>query len=317
MSPVEPGSRRLFGVSVRSEIPLPLGAAVHDPADVLIAYGAVPGAIENPRSEGVCFMARPDALLLSVGGVARYFVEGGARVTVERAAGSTEDEVRLFLLSSAFAALVHQRRMLPLNGTAIVAGGDAVVFAGAPALGKTTLAAGLLGKGYALLSDDLCAVSLDAAGRPVVHPGLPQVKLWANSLRELGHDAGALRPVRPGVAKYLMPVQERFHGEAARLRSIYILKETTDTGFSVERIAGFDATVAVNGITYRPAFLGGPHPPTRDDLRGEPWASHLERVMAIAARCSLTEVTRPSRGFRLEELAALIEADFNAGRAGQ
>jgi hypothetical protein len=118
------------------------------------------------------------------------------------------------------------------------------------------------------------------------------------------------------VEKYVMPVHERFHSEAVRLKGIFILKETTDDRFSLKSITGFDKTIAVNRITYRSAFLGGPYPASRNDLRSEPWVSYLERVMAIAAQCSAREATRPSRGFRLDELAALIEGDLDSRRPG-
>ena len=59
--PVEPVFRRLFGISVSSEIPLPEGAPVRGPAEVRIAYGETPFTLDRPLSTGVCFAALPDA----------------------------------------------------------------------------------------------------------------------------------------------------------------------------------------------------------------------------------------------------------------
>ena len=57
-------------------------------------------------------------------------------------------------------AILMQRKILPLHGSAIAIDGKAYAIVGDSGAGKSTLASAFLNKGYQLLSDDVIAVSL-------------------------------------------------------------------------------------------------------------------------------------------------------------
>ena len=57
-------------------------------------------------------------------------------------------------------AILMQRKVFPLHGSAIAINGKAYAFVGDSGAGKSTLASAFLNKGYQLLSDDVIAVSL-------------------------------------------------------------------------------------------------------------------------------------------------------------
>ena len=71
-----------------------------------------------------------------------------------------EDKIRLYILGTCMGALLMQRKILPLHGSAIAIDGKAYAFVGDSGAGKSTLASAFLSKGYKLLSDDVIAVSL-------------------------------------------------------------------------------------------------------------------------------------------------------------
>ena len=59
-----------------------------------------------------------------------------------------------------YGALLMQRKILPLHGSAVAIDGKAYAIVGDSGAGKSTLASAFLNKGYQLLSDDVIAVSL-------------------------------------------------------------------------------------------------------------------------------------------------------------
>ena len=66
-----------------------------------------------------CYEVRPGCFRLDVPGVARYRVEEGKRIFVEPLANASPEKVRLFLLGSTMSALLYQRGLLPLHGSAV------------------------------------------------------------------------------------------------------------------------------------------------------------------------------------------------------
>ena len=113
---IEPSDYQVFGLRIRSEVPLPeLFPALGDgDADVTIRRGSIAAVdgVSGVRSED-------GALLLTVPDVGRYRIEGGHEIIVDPNTGVPERNVRLYLLGSAFGALLHQRGLLPLHANAV------------------------------------------------------------------------------------------------------------------------------------------------------------------------------------------------------
>src|SRR6185437_8241442 len=77
------------------------------------------------------------------------------------------------------AILWHQRGLLPLHASAISVNGKAVALAGPSGVGKSTLAAALVGN-HAVLADDICII--DPSDRPTMLPSTPRLRLWREAL---------------------------------------------------------------------------------------------------------------------------------------
>lgn len=238
---------------MRSAIALPELAAA-EPDDIRPVVEIRLGAVRAAHAEGdepAWALKRSGersggSALLTVARVARFLVQGGDTIVVEPLPGASERRVRLFLLGSALGILCFQRGLLPLHANAVVAGDGAYAFAGASGAGKSTLAGHFARAGYDVLCDDVCAVSFDAAGRPVVWPGLPRVKLWRDAAEALGHEPASLDRVAEDVDKYHVGLPAPRQNSPVPLRRVYLLERAAEGAaaievFRLERAWGYPA----------------------------------------------------------------------------
>lgn len=247
---------RVFGLRVRSSLPLPelFPIEASGQADVSIALGSVPEA--EQAEPGLTSIGT--SLVLSVADVGRYRIESGSRITVEPKPGVPDRNVRLFLLGSAFGALLHQRGLLPLHANAVEIGGAAVAFMGESGAGKSTLAAWFHDRGYRVVADDVCVVGFDKHGQPFATPGLPRLRLWAEALELMGRGTAGFQrsyvDTTRQLDKFDVPIDA---GQVAlshmQLSALYVL-EASDR-FSVVRLYGIDAAEAIFANTYRGSFV--------------------------------------------------------------
>lgn len=292
---------RLFGLKVRSALELPELFASEDEAiaDVRIELGRVDGAELGPglHVEG-------DALVLAIDGVARFRISGGTAITVEPEPEVPEGNVRLFLLGSAFGALLHQRGILPLHANAIEIDGKAVAFMGPSGAGKSTLAASFHERGLRIIADDVCAIGFEASRQPYAAPGLPRFRLWQEALELLGRDPGKYRRSYAGPAaldKFDVPVEP---GSAVRSRTPLALLYVLDRGpgLSVLPLTGVDAAEAVFANTYRGGFI-----PAVGGL-----TSHWESATLLV---QTTPVFRAAREWDLTQIDAQCDRLLEHARA--
>ena len=289
-----------FGLIIESPLICPELLPAEGAAEVTIRYGAVPDNLESIQQQGVCYQVNSESFLLKLKGIAKYLVTAGEQIIIDPSPGVKDNEVRLFLLGSAFAALLLQRGLLPLHGCAIEVNGGAVVFVGPSGCGKSTLAGALGQRGYRVLADDVCVISFSTAGEPLVLAAYPQLKLWADAVKILGRNSGELIRVKAGLEKYCLPIRDDFANSSLPLQRVYELGVSNFKEFEYTPIHGMEKLTVLMLHTYRPQFLAGSLMKKR----------HFEQCSRAARNCRVSRLVRPRRPFRLEELADLVEKDW-------
>jgi hypothetical protein len=138
-----------FGLTWRLPFPCPeMGTPRTDSAvDVQVSLGQVPEALPQARDAGPFQQVTPQAVLFSFPGVARFLVQNGAEIVIQPEPDAPETQLRLFLLGTAAALLLHQRSILPLHASGIRTPQGAVLFTGHSGFGKSTLLATFLERG--------------------------------------------------------------------------------------------------------------------------------------------------------------------------
>lgn len=245
-----------FGLVIASDIPLPDLYLAPDPArepDIYIRSGTIPNKSEDGALD---FHVVGDCALLSIKEVARYWMANGREIIVDPAPDASRLDVRLYLLGSALGAILHQRGILPLHANVIDVGGKAVAFAGHSGAGKSTLAAWFHDRGYRVISDDVCAVRLNADNQATVEGGLPRLRLWRDALELTGRATQEFDRSYEGAEKYDVPTGISFDSGPIPLAAVYLLDRADETsgGFGIHRLEGVEALDALVANTYRGEF---------------------------------------------------------------
>ena len=284
-----------YGLRIHAELDcpeLPSHSETDGNPDVTIRLLPESAQATEPLQNGY-YETRPGAFRLAVAGVAQYRVEGGRQIAIEPVAGAAPEKVRLFLLGSAMGALLYQRGLFPLHGSAVETPWGAMVFVGAQGAGKSTLAAEFHRRGFRLLSDDVCAVEA-AADLLRILPAPAQFRLCADAFEQLGSPAGG----RFDVDKFVVPMGHGYCPTPVPLAAIHVLAGHNQGTPEFRVLRGFERVERLLGNLYRPHFLKGQG--TQGDL--------MRMASRIAEKCTIAVVTRQRAPERVGTLVEFLEA---------
>jgi hypothetical protein len=254
----------LGGITFFSEIVLPeLPLIQHQdatPGPVTIRLGHVshhfPGAVEIDPD---CF-ATASQYFLRIHGTGRYLVTNGCEIVVSPEADAPPLDVRAWLLSNIFVVLCQQRGLLPLHASAVSSeprnGRQGVAaFLARSGQGKSSLAAHLAQRGLRVLADDVCLIDPTPADDLVVIPSSPWLKLWRNSLQNLGRPAEGLERIFSEDDKYRLPLETAWKREPIRKLVFLEANEESSSQIRVEEIPRVTAVPLLMSLTHQAYVL--------------------------------------------------------------
>jgi len=292
---------RAFGLAVHSGLELselqPAPDGADEAPDVLIRVADLTRAwSELPDQSHL--QVRGGEVFYYIPGAAIYRIRGGREIAVSPFAGADPGLVRLYLLGSCMGALLLQRRMLPLHGSALDAGGKAFAIVGPSGAGKSTLAAALAARGCRLLSDDISPVRFRPEdGAPLAVPSYPQQKLWRDSLQRLGVDASGARSIYAESDKFAVPVSAEFGDRPVPIGDIFeIVPSPENVPPAAEPVEGLNKLPVVAAHTYRNYLIPA--------LQLQEW--HFSAAARLCGKVRVHRLVRPAGRFTAEELASLV-----------
>ncbi|WP_106496644.1 aldolase [Lentibacillus sp. Marseille-P4043] len=300
---------KAFGLTIKSEILLPevpQSKQFEDVKDVVIERADLTSMWAELSEENERFAIKDDICMFKVDRVAIYFIQGGNKIIVSPLEGANEDQIRLFILGTSMGALLMQRKVLPLHGTALFMEGKAFAIMGSSGAGKSTLASAFLKKGYQLISDDLIPITFNEDGIPFVTSAYPQQKLWQASLNQYGMDVEHYRPLIDRATKFAIPVVDQFAAGRFPLAGVFELTKTMDDEIEMYPIQKLDRLHTLFRHTFRKSILA------RSGLLE--W--HFRTVTKMANKIDLFHLRRPASRFTAYDLADLIETKLFKGGKG-
>jgi hypothetical protein len=283
-----------YGLSIESELVLSeLSSGRERAPDVIIRTGRI-GSFD-PNIDERTHRADENDIRFSYETAGRFRVRQGSEIVVDSAPNADDSFLRACLLGPVLAALLHQRGLLVLHGSAITKDGRAITFLGGKGWGKSTLAAYMNSRGHGFLTDDVVAVNADSSGVIQLMPGFPHLKLWPNSAAYLGMDPDKMARLHPELDKRIHRLDDDFSMEPCRISSIYVL----DIGDyeEIRPIKPREALIELVRHTYLSRYL---QPTGTASL-------HLQQCAKVASSVPLYYLRRPPSLFRLPKIARLVE----------
>ena len=252
----------LYGLDIDSELEIPeLRAMGAKGSDASIRFGEIeeelPGAVKPVR----WLQHVGNDCLMTVQGVGRFLIREGREIVIDRRVDRSRDrgqgapisDVRLYVLGSAFGALLHQRGELPMHVSAVDSGSGVWAFTGPSGAGKSTMAAWFHGSmGWPIISDDVSVIRPSDPG-PILYPGPRKLKLWSDAIDHLGCRGADLRRDLSNTEKYQLFLDEQECPCASPLKALIVL-ERTDQEPVLERLTGLEAFRVCRRSVYRPLF---------------------------------------------------------------
>jgi len=266
---------------------------------IRIQIGSAPPHLDAPTGKGILFESTRDEFLLKFKNIASFYVERGARITVDPSPGASAKDIRLFLLGSAMAGLLHQRELIPLHGSCAHSGSGALVFSGPSSSGKSSLAAGLAQMGHSILADDITAIEHIANGSTQVFPGLTRLKIWKDVARyfRLEHQ---LERVRDELDKYYLPIEREASIRSLPLDKIILLYPSNLPDFKLKEIHGAGKFELVYRNIYRINF---PVSMSRSQ-------ELFDRLSQVLNKVPVYSLIRPSKPIAIRELSEFVSKEF-------
>jgi serine kinase of HPr protein (carbohydrate metabolism regulator) len=234
--------------------------------------------------------------------VADYYVSNGNEICVEAQEGTDEKSIRLFLLSNAMAAVLHQRNNIPLHASAVYHEGGIVLFCGHSGAGKSTTVTALQKKGYTVFSDDVCVLQYNDEGSLVALPSYPMIKLWEDSFAKIGLEkAEEKNKIRPEMAKYARFYHDEFDISAKRIKQVFILDGNhTDEKVEIKKLGPLESFKALQQNTYRYSQMNGMQKRN----------VHFAMISKLTAEVAVYKIRRPSHIDTVDAIVSLIESNL-------
>jgi hypothetical protein len=290
---------RVSGLSVASEIALPgliAGGGGHAP-QVTIRRGPVPESLPGASASGPTWQIAGKQFLLRIPDIARFLLNDGRDIVCAPESDATVADIPIFILGTVFGILLHQREQIVLHASAVRVNGKAVLFCGPSGAGKSTIAAALAQRGYPLVTDDFCTVSVNSSAGPLVYPDGRQLKLWAQAIDRLDLAQQRGERVRKSLEKYYVEPTEAFT-EPLALGAVYVLREARPPHApGIDKPNVVDAALMLRRSAYRPLIV----------RRLGQKANYFHAATAIANNAGIFHLTRALDFVKMPEVTVWLE----------
>ena len=288
-----------FGLTISSEIPMP-ELPEYNPGNYLNGITIKRTDLSNLWTQysasNKYFAVKENFIMFHVPDKAIFLIQNGNKILVSPLNDSDEDYHRLYILGTCMGAILMQRKILPLHGSAIAIEGKAYAIVGDSGAGKSTLASAFLNRGYQLLSDDVIPVRMSDKNIPMVTPAYPQQKLWMESLNQFGMESNQYKPIVERETKFAVPVSTQFANQELPLAGIVELIKTDEADICITPITKMARFHTLYTHTYRNFFLEG--------AGLMDW--HFATSAKMINQLSFYQLQRPVSRFTAHDLTELI-----------
>jgi hypothetical protein len=242
---------------------------------------------------------------LNVSCVANYWAENGNKIIIQPDSNSEISKVRLFCLSNVFAAILHQRGVIPIHSAAILVKNRLVMICGQSGAGKSTLLASLREKGFSVFSDDVC-VPVTRFNEVLMYASYPMMKYWAETIKRLPSLGKPDVQLRPDLNKFGYYYHNQFSQVAFAPALVFFLEISNQVDqVEISSVKGYGLFQYFESNAYRGEYLSAV------DLK----QAHFYLFSTLANQVLGFSIKRPNNHDSIDEVTnlvvSLIEKELN------
>ena len=223
--------------------------------DVTVKKVTEPRAVVSPDYADDFWQMNQREFAMQVEGVGRYYARDGREVEYAPVKGASRETLELYLNGSVYGAILHQRKILPLHGSSFVLDGKGILVCGEAGAGKSSVTASFVFNGAGFLTDDVTPMVI-REGVPMIMALSDRIKLWDDTLKQLGLKNKGLKKIAPDNEKYYYPVS-KVGSEYFPLNMVFIISAGHEAGVLMREVTGADKFVALRNEIYRWEYLEG------------------------------------------------------------
>ncbi len=223
--------------------------------DVTVKKVTEPRAVVSPDYADDFWQMNQREFAMQVEGVGRYYACDGREVEYTPVKGASRETLELYLNGSVYGAILHQRKILPLHGSSFVLDGKGILVCGEAGAGKSSVTASFVFNGAGFLTDDVTPMVI-REGVPMIMALSDRIKLWDDTLKQLGLKNKGLKKIAPDNEKYYYPVS-KVGSEYFPLNMVFIISAGHEAGVLMREVTGADKFVALRNEIYRWEYLEG------------------------------------------------------------
>lgn len=252
--------------------------------------------VEKPLYDDGFYRLSQNEFSMEVEGVGHYYASNGSYIAFSPCEGATETEKELYMNGSAYGAILHQRKIMPLHGSSFIYENAGIMLCGESGAGKSSLTTAFCRNGAAFLTDDVSPLVFEGP-QPFVVPLSDRIKLWQDSLQQLNMDSGKLARIAEDYPKFYLPMVNG-QKEGFPLQALFILDIHEKPECSFAELTGMDRFTSIRNEIYRWEYLEG---------MPETEAHYLAQLIRLSEAVKVIKVYRP-KDIRIDSLRKILAA---------
>jgi hypothetical protein len=227
----------------------------------------------------------------------------GRQVECQSDAPVPAETMRHLFLDAVFPLILNLQGHDALHATAVDGPEGCCAFLGNAGIGKSTLAAAFVRRGWTLVCDDCLHFDPGEDGINVV-PGYGGLRLWPDSIEAAFNDGGFLRSVHDGRKKRVQVAgMDPMH--PVKLSRVYLLTRSEETG---------DTRIRIQAAPAREAFVELVRHAFRLDVGDRKMlARQFRSLQRLVEHVPICRLTYPRDFTHLQAVAGAIADDLRSG----
>ena len=192
---------------------------------------------------------------LDVEDVAWFYASAGNYIEVSPYGIFKKQALELYLNSTVYAAILHQRKILALHGSCFNYQYNNIMICGDSGAGKSSLTVAFCLNGGTFITDDISPVTF-TSDKPYILSLSDTIKLWEDSLAQLNIKKEGLVKILDDADKFYFPVKKEATGTFL-LSLLFVLEVTDKAVVEFEEIKGVEKLNLLRSQIYRLEMLKG------------------------------------------------------------